>query len=535
MSDFILEYDVLAAIAKNSTSLGKQARDYSESLESKIISGIESVTGPPSGYLINASDMVRDKINTLKLKSEAFYSFANQISNLLEVAEQMDQEVADAIAAQREYFLDHHESLRIEDWRAKLLDLLVEIKNSIPLLGLIADILDGLKTMFDSLEDAVKHWYECEGGKYILKAIGSVLAAVAAVALFVIAFPASGFFAICGAIGAGIALINAVTNVATSFRAADAGVDGNPAWAVIYGKQDKLSDVLRQTNFGSGMLNGLSNLGAGVLDTTETFCDIMGFAEMGMGIAKLFKGDTFKLLKNGNLKFSDLKNSAKNGIVDLKNTIKNGFADLKNGGKSVEGITESLGRSNGAGSIKGYSNFTDGMSPEDAARYIKSNETKFYVEFSERAQASGLNSTQISEAYNAMKAGDYAKMSSHFDTSSPYNGSVFWSGNQVGAGQYAQSIGGTIMEQTPGGQVFNNWRGLGGMYPEWGTNTVLDQKPIWEALSSQYANGASGNVTYAHPLDYVGNVWEKVELPIIKTKIKKGTVTGIQEVFIDGK
>lgn len=115
------------------------------------------------------------------------------------------------------------------------------------------------------------------------------------------------------------------------------------------------------------------------------------------------------------------------------------------------------------------------------------------------------------------------------------NGSVFWSGNQVGTGQYAQSIGGTIMEQTPGGQVFNNWSGLGGMYPEWGTNTVLDQKPIWEALSSQYANGASGNVTYAHPSDYVGNVWEKVELPIIKTKIKKGTVTGIQEVFIDGK
>ncbi len=115
--------------------------------------------------------------------------------------------------------------------------------------------------------------------------------------------------------------VNTVTNVATSFHAADAGVDGNPAWAVIYGKQDKLSDVLRQTNFGDETLNMLSNLGAGALDVTETFCDIVGIAEMA-GIAKLFKGDAFKKLKNGRLGFSDLKDSAKNGIVDLKNSIK---------------------------------------------------------------------------------------------------------------------------------------------------------------------------------------------------------------------
>lgn len=35
------------------------------------------------------------------------------------------------------------------------------------------------------------------------------------------------------------------------------------------------------------------------------------------------------------------------------------------------------------------------MSPEDAARYIANNETKFSGEFSERAKASGLNGLQI--------------------------------------------------------------------------------------------------------------------------------------------
>ena len=63
---------------------------------------------------------------------------------------------------------------------------------------------------------------------------------------------------------------------------------------------------------------------------------------------------------------------------------------------------------------------------------------------------SGLNDAQISEAFDAMKVGDYEKMASYFDTSSPIDGGVFWSGNKESAAAYADSIGGTIMEQTPG-------------------------------------------------------------------------------------
>lgn len=44
----------------------------------------------------------------------------------------------------------------------------------------------------------------------------------------------------------------------------------------------------------------------------------------------------------------------------------------------------------------------------------------------------GLSNTQITEAYEAMRAGDYTKMASYFDTSSPVDGAVFWSGNKEG-------------------------------------------------------------------------------------------------------
>ena len=186
--------------------------------------------------------------------------------------------------------------------------------------------------------------------------------------------------------------------------------------------------------------------------------------------------------------------------------------------------------SKGGSSTNGYSIFADGMSPEDATRYILNNEKVFFNEFSERASAAGLSDTQIAEAFEAMRKGDYAKMATYFDTSSPVDGAVFWSGNKEGAAAYANSIGGTIMEQTPGGQVFDNWRGLGGMYPEWDTPTNLAQKPIWDALSSQYANGAEGIATYAHPDGYVGKVWSNIEKPILE----ENDII-IQEVIIDAK
>lgn len=62
------------------------------------------------------------------------------------------------------------------------------------------------------------------------------------------------------------------------------------------------------------------------------------------------------------------------------------------------------------------------------------------------------------------------------------------------------------MEQTPAGQVFDNWRGLQGMYPEW-TNGASPQKPIWE----------------------------EIEYPQIINRIDAGYVTEIEEVIIDGK
>ncbi len=54
-------------------------------------------------------------------------------------------------------------------------------------------------------------------------------------------------------------------------------------------------------------------------------------------------------------------------------------------------------------------------------------------------------------------------------------------------------------------------------------------------MSSQYANGVSGRVTYVHPEGYTGYVWNQIELPIVMGRMKNGLVGGISEMIIDGK
>lgn len=69
----------------------------------------------------------------------------------------------------------------------------------------------------------------------------------------------------------------------------------------------------------------------------------------------------------------------------------------------------------------------------------------------------------------------------------------------------------------------------------WGKGGSTDGQPLWKALSEQYANGASGVVTYAHPEDYLGAMWRDVESRVIKDLAKEGIVTEIMEVFLNGK
>ena len=368
MSDFVINYDVLEAIANRSNNIGKQADEYANRLTGKVANAIRSVTGA-SSYLEDASYYVNEKIRQLEKKSDEFYAFAGKLTDLKETAVRVDEEVQHLLARSQETFLQHHETLRIDGWKAAILSWLIDLKNKLPFLEVLANILSAIDTLQDSFLDALKYWYHCEGGKYIIELAGAVVLAVIAVVGLILISPASMFVMVCGAIAAGIEVANAFTNVYTTSKAISEARDGNPAWARIYSKQDKLSDVLRETNFHNGFLNRCSNMGASALNITETLCGLVCLGAAAKGVVTLFRGKNLSFLKKGAQHLSDFKASLKKGFTNSIDDLKGGFRNFKTSVKD------------GFGKLKGMWKSKIASNVDDAEDIVKggSQAVDFYV------------------------------------------------------------------------------------------------------------------------------------------------------------
>lgn len=318
MSALIIDYSELQTIATNATSLASKAENYCNELNSNVYSAFGSVTAGVNDVLSSAMYYVAAKQKSLTEKAEEYARFAGNVCTLIEHAKQADQDVATKIENNQEDFLKKHSEIQAaEGIEAFLLNLFVEVKNACPLFEIVADCYIAVFDTLDSAFDALKYFYECGGGKELLNIVIAVAVAVVAVATFIACFPLSlafswaGLVALATVIGSGIAAVNAITDVLTSTRALESRLNGDPAWASIYGKQDKFSDVLRDTNFGSGTLNKLSYGAATTIDTVETVCDVICVADMAKDFYKAGPQYSEKLGVNceDNLSAKEIKTS----------------------------------------------------------------------------------------------------------------------------------------------------------------------------------------------------------------------------------
>ena len=78
----------------------------------------------------------------------------------------------------------------------------------------VKDTYNKITDFHNSISDAIKYWYQCEGGKYVVE-IGLSICAIA-LAIVVIATAGVGFLAIVAIIGASIAIINELVNISTA-------------------------------------------------------------------------------------------------------------------------------------------------------------------------------------------------------------------------------------------------------------------------------------------------------------------------------
>lgn len=275
MSALILNYSELSRVSSYADSVAKKAESYADTLNRKVYNKMDSVTGGMNESLSSASYYVNAKISELREKKTAYSNFAKQVTNLVSEARRIDKEVAKTIANNKKEFIKSNPQLKINDFKASVINWLVDVKNSCPLFEMIGNGMNRLGQFFSSAVDNIKYWYKCQGGKEVIGLAGAIVGVVISVAVFVATIPASGFLAVCGSIGAAITAINAATNVGTSLVSLISAKSGDPAWAKIYGDQNTLADFLKNKRFKTSLGNKISYVVADVVNGVEIFCDLV--------------------------------------------------------------------------------------------------------------------------------------------------------------------------------------------------------------------------------------------------------------------
>lgn len=275
MSVVTIDYDKLSKISKSASNAASEMNDYIDALTKKVTKKYSDITGGASSKTSSSEYYVNHKISKLKEKKEYYSNFSEAVTKFSKNAKEADKQVAKQIKSSTYDFVETHDYIEV-NWWTELKEFFIDLKNACPLFEAISAIIGATIDEFKNLFADLKHWYKCGGGKEVIGVVLAVAGAVAAVVLAVVAIvTAAGFFAICAAIAAVITAVNAIYNVYSSAKSLKSKLKGDPGWAKIYGDQDTVQDALRQTNFGNGILNKISFVGAGVIDTVKTFCDVM--------------------------------------------------------------------------------------------------------------------------------------------------------------------------------------------------------------------------------------------------------------------
>jgi len=278
-----LYYGDLSRAISNTNKLASELDDYCDRLSRKVQSKMYSVEGGMSSALNTADYYINSKIRDLRTKSSNGRNLSQKINELLSTAKRVDLDVKTTIESNQKKLFSKHAELRPSNAQLYLTSFLSDMKK-VPILGTLISAGEEIGKDINDLKNVIRYWYKCEGGKELVGIVLScaelVLAIMAVVASLVISGGVLAIIAgIAGVISAVIGYVNSITNVITSVQAYQAAVGGHPGQAKIYAGQDKVSDVLRDTNFHNKGQNRVTNIAATTLDVTEAFCDVISIVE----------------------------------------------------------------------------------------------------------------------------------------------------------------------------------------------------------------------------------------------------------------
>lgn len=328
-----LYYGDLSRAISNTNKLAAELDDYCDSLSRKVQSKMYSVEGGMSSALNTADYYINSKIRDLRTKSSNARNLSQKINELLSTAKRVDSDVKTTIESNQRNLFSKHAELRPSNAQLYLTSFLSDMKK-VPILGTLIRGGEEIGKGINDLKNEIRYWYKCEGGKELVGIVLSVVGTVLAVVAVVVAFTFTGgtllavIAGVAGIISAVIGYINSVTNMVTSIQAYQAATGGHPGQAKIYAGQDKLSDVLRDTNYHNKEWNRGTNITATSLDVTEAVCGVISIVNGINQTWKDLKGfsikKTFRAIcqpRNADGTFAIGKPSLWNGLKSITSKI----------------------------------------------------------------------------------------------------------------------------------------------------------------------------------------------------------------------
>ena len=344
MAQMEIKYSYLESMVSSANSLVSQLNTYVDGLQQSVYNQFSGVTDGGSTNLDDAKYYVNKKIEALKEKSKVYSNLSVEISTLASDAKEIDAGVATHISDCYDEFIGDHSDLKIDDWKASIIEGLSWLKDKIPALELVSSWNEDIGNFFTDKMKEIKHWYKCEGGKEIVGVALSIVGAIVAVALAIAAFPVNGIIAACAAISAVIGAVNAIVNVGTSVASLRAKRNGDPAWASIYGGTDTAADFLRLKRSHNKAVNYITNLGGTLLDIVDVVTSVVA---VGGSLKELGKFSNFSSYfkearwgKDGKMVL--VKGREAKGVVKTKVSFKSFIRGVKSykADATIDGVSE---------------------------------------------------------------------------------------------------------------------------------------------------------------------------------------------------
>lgn len=271
MGKLELSYYQIENSVNSSKTVAKRAREYAAQLSRGVNDKISSLTNGGTSNTSSATWFVQAKINSLGTKADRFDNYASKLESFSQKVRETDKNLASSFEKLSTDFRKSHgmKVSPIRDWVTKMS---VGFMNSTSFGRWVKDKYNSVKSFITDKWTAIKHWYKCEGGKFLMDIVVSV-ASIALCVVIILAGPELfAFIIIAGAI---ISIVNEGNNILMSAKAFSEARSGDPATAERYGKMDRLSDSIRSYAGNNATVDKILYTFAGLWDTADTFCTVV--------------------------------------------------------------------------------------------------------------------------------------------------------------------------------------------------------------------------------------------------------------------